>query len=436
MQYRNLYCFLLLTLVLGACKNQSRIALDRTAILYNNQDMLTQVIIYDVFSPPVASRIYSYASLAAFEAVKHQQKGEASLTANMKGFPEMPKPSSDSSYDFSLAASQAFFSTVHKLVFSLDSLKDYEEKVMDQFKSAISDDAVFERSIRFGNAVSAAILQRAATDHYKETRGMAKHLGNNQPGQWQPTSPDYMDATEPHWMKIMPLMLDSAKLFLPPPPPKYNADSNSSFMTMVKEVFDIRNHLTKEQQDIAYFWDDNPFVLTHAGHLTIGNKKQTPGGHWMGITTIACRSSKANEVTTAKAYALVGSALLDGFINCWATKYHYNYVRPVTVINDRLDKYWQPYLQTPPFPEYTSGHSTISASVATVLTKLFGDHFAFHDDADKKYIGVEKDFPSFMAAAEEASVSRLYGGIHYRMSLDTGVAYGKKVGSLFAGLVK
>jgi len=120
--------------------------------------------------------------------------------------------------------------------------------------------------------------------------------------------------------------------------------------------------------------------------------------------------------------------LLEAFISCWSTKYAYNFVRPITVINEWIDKSWDSYLQTPPFPEYTSGHSTISGSAATILTGLFGENFAFHDDADKEYIGMERDFNSFMEAAQEASISRLYGGIHYRRSLDIGLETGINVG--------
>ena len=149
----------------------------------------------------------------------------------------------------------------------------------------------------------------------------------------------------------------------------------------------------------------------------------------MGIAAIACRKTNADAIKTSRAYGLVAVGLQDAFISCFDTKYRYQYIRPITFINERIDKTWEPYLQTPPFPEYTSGHSTISASAATILTGLFGDNFVFHDDADKKYIGMERDFNSFMQASQEASISRLYGGIHYRLSLDTGLEVGKKVGN-------
>jgi hypothetical protein len=277
--------------------------------------------------------------------------------------------------------------------------------------------------------VADVILKRIGNDNYRQTRGMPKYLGSQDDGKWRPTAPDYLDGVEPYWTQINAMALDSSSQFDPGPPPPFSKDSTSQFYAMNKEVFETVKNLTQEQKDIAYFWDDNPFVSHHKGHLMFNTKKQTPGGHWMGITAIACRKTQADELKTARAYALVSVGLLDAFISCWDTKYRYNYIRPITVINNWFNKTWEPYLQTPPFPEYTSGHSTISASAATVLTALFGDNFAFHDDADKEYIGMERDFTSFMQASLEASVSRLYGGIHYRLSLDTGVEVGKKVGA-------
>ena len=217
------------------------------------------------------------------------------------------------------------------------------------------DETTYNNSIEFGKAVSAGIMARAKADNYKETRAMEKYFGSDQDGKWKPTSPDYLDGVEPYWKKISPLSLDSSSQFDPGPPPPFSRDTTSPFYKMNKEVFEIGNDLSKEQQDIAYFWDDNPFVSHHRGHLMYNTKKQTPGGHWMGITAIACRKTNADAVKTARAYALVAVGLFDAFISCWDTKYRYNYIRPITVINDWFNKNWETYLQTPPFPEYTSG---------------------------------------------------------------------------------
>jgi hypothetical protein len=229
---------------------------------------------------------------------------------------------------------------------------------------------------------------------------------------------------------MKPMVMDSAAQFMPPRPPAYSTDSNSAFFKGVKEVYSINKNLTAEQQLIARYWDDNPFVIEHSGHMMFGNKKITPGGHWMGIAAIASRQTNADVVKIAQTYALTAVALYDAFISCWDEKYRSNYVRPVTVINEKIDQSWTPFLQTPPFPEYTSGHSTITRSAATVLTKLYGDHFAFQDTSDLRYIGLQRHFDSFVQAADEASVSRFYGGIHYMLSVNEGANAGRKVGEL------
>jgi hypothetical protein len=158
-----------------------------------------------------------------------------------------------------------------------------------------------------------------------------------------------------------------------------------------------------------------------------GNKKITPVGHWIGITGIACKMKNLDAVETAKTYTLTSTAIFDAIITCWREKFISNQIRPITVINELLDRNWQPFLQTPPFPEHTSGHSGISASAATVLTTKFGDNFAFEDTSDLAYIGMKRSFKSFNQAAQEASLSRVYGGIHYRSGVDAGALQGREI---------
>lgn len=422
--------FLLLVIIIVAgCKSSNQKKLAGTEVLHQNQDQLTQVIIYDVFTPPVASRIYVYTSLAAYEAVKFMQPGSESLTAKMKGFDKMPEPKKDKKYNYVLAASQAFFTVAHKVVFSIDSLKKYEQHLWDAYKKEINDDDVYERSIQFGNAVGATIIKRAMADNYVKSRGKPKYLGSNDLGKWRPTQPDYSDGVEWCWNTMKPLLLDSCNQFFPGSPPAYSTDTNSTFFKAVKEVYIASNQLTTEQREIARFWDDNPFVMEHSGHMMFANKKITPGGHWMGIASIAARQTNAKEVKIARTYALTATALFEAFIACWDVKYKWSYIRPVTVINEFIDKTWSPVLQTPPFPEYTSGHSTITASAATVLTNLYGNNFAYNDTSDLRYIGMQRKFNSFLQASDECSISRFYGGIHYRLSVDSGALYGRKVGN-------
>ncbi|MBC6490124.1 vanadium-dependent haloperoxidase [Flavihumibacter stibioxidans] len=398
-------------------------------VLHNNQKVLTDLIIYDVFTPPVAARIYSYTSLASYEAVRHSKPGAPSLTAKLNGFAPMPEPEKGKSYNFLLAASKAFFTVAYKVTFSIDTLKVYEKELLQNFRNEL-DAETFDRSIAYGESVGRQVLARAAVDNYPQTRGKPRFIGSKEPGKWRPTPPDYSDAVEPCWGDMKGFVLDSGSQFKLPPPPVYSMDSSSAFFKFAYEVYSIGKNLTKEQKDIATYWDDNPFVVEHAGHMMFANKKITPGGHWMGIASIACKKDKADAEKTARVLALTAVGLMDGFVSCWEEKYASQVIRPVTVINEFIDESWSPFLQTPPFPEYPSGHSVISASAATILTKLIGENFSFHDDSDKEYIGMEKDFNSFMEAANEASISRVYGGIHYRSGVDAGARQGVLVGNL------
>lgn len=397
-------------------------------ILHQNEDQLTQIIIYDIFTPPVAARIYTYASIASYEAIRFSKEGAGSIAEKLRGFGKMPQPEKGKSYNYTLAATRAFFTVVRNVkVFSVDSLKNYEESVFSNFKENLND-STYQRSIDFGDAVAKVILARAKNDGYLKSRGKPKYLGSEAPGKWRPTPPDYLDGVEWCWNTMTPMVLDSCSQFLPPPPPPYSTDTNSVFFKGVTEVYMIDKNLSEEQKTIARYWDDNPFVIEHSGHMMFGNKKITPGGHWMGITAIACKKSNADAVKTAQAYAMTSIALYDAFIACWDEKYRTNYIRPITVINEKIDPVWTPFLQTPPFPEYTSGHSTITRSAAVVLTELFGDNFAFQDTSDLRYIGMQRHFNSFVEAADEASISRVYGGIHYMVSVNEGANTGRKVG--------
>jgi hypothetical protein len=418
-----------LLLATVGCNTRAANDVSSVDVLLANEDQLTQVIIYDVFTPPVSSRIYVYASLASYEAIRHANSGTTSITDKLHGFAPMPQPEAGKQYDYTLAATKAFFTSVRKMVFSVDSLNKYENSVYNRYKQHL-DKETYERSVLFGEAVGKQVLARAMNDGYIKSRGKPKYLGANEPGKWQPTPPDYLDGVEWCWNTMLPLVLDSASQCKPPAPPTYSTDTASIFFREAREVYTIGKNLTEEQKTIAIYWDDNPFVIEHSGHMMFGNKKITPGGHWMGIAAIAAKQSKVDAVVAARGFALTSVALYDAFIACWDEKYRSSVVRPVTVINELIDKNWIPFLQTPPFPEYTSGHSTITAAAAEVLAAIYGKNYAFLDTSDLAYIGMQRQFNSFEEAAAEASISRVYGGIHYRNSVDQGAVAGKKVGQL------
>ena len=430
--------FILLTAVLVcySCGQSSQPAnLNNHTIQHECVHRLTHVIVYDIFTPPVASRIYAYCNLAYYEAVRFSDEKAVSIASGLKGFESFPLPEKNKTYNFTLAAVKSFYKTAKALTFSKDSLSITEKEILEKFKSGLSS-AVYKNSIALGDTIAVIILKRAANDNYKITRGMPRYSVFKEPGLWQQTPPDYADAVEPNWRLIKPLLLDSAAQFKPPTPPPFNLNKQSDYYKQLEEVYKISKRLNPEQDTIAYYWDDNPFVTEHKGHLSYATKKTTPGGHWMGIAAILSKKNNADEIFIAKTYALTSAAIFDGFISCWDEKYRSKTVRPVTVIRETIDATWSPLLQTPPFPEYTSGHSVITAAAATVLSSLFGNNFSFVDTTEMEYLGMKRSFNSIQEAADEAGISRLYGGIHYRAAIEEGKKQGIKVGNLYANKFK
>ena len=272
-------------------------------------------------------------------------------------------------------------------------------------------------------------------DNYNQTRTMPKFTVNtDDPSRWQPTPPSYMDGIEPHWNKIRPFVIDSAAQFRPTPPPPFSMEEGSDFYNEVREVYDISNEITakgdeSEEIAIAQFWDCNPYVSVTRGHLMFATKKITPGAHWIGIVKIASRIAESDFDKTLYAYTKTSIAIADAFISCWDEKYYSNLIRPETLINEHIDDSWEPVLQTPPFPEYTSGHSVVSGAAATALTDVYGEGFSFDDDTELPYGLPVRSFNSFNEAADEAAISRMYGGIHYRTAVEIGVKQGRDLGS-------
>lgn len=398
------------------------------AWLHDAVHELTGVIVYDIFSPPQASRVYAYASVAAYEALRPQGVGYRSLAGQLNDLTPLPSPPPDSAYYAPLSAAHAFLTVGRALTFSqsrMDSVRSAMHAVIR--REGISD-AVFDRSVAWGETVASHILEWAKQDFFLQSRSYPKYSVTSDAGRWVPTPPAYMDAVEPNWGRLRPFALDSASQFRPRPPLPFDTTRTSPFFRQLVEVFETGNTLTQEQRAIAAFWDCNPYVMNVRGHAMFATKKITPGGHWMGIVGIAARKAEASMLEAAAAYARTSVALADAFISSWDEKYRSNLVRPETLINLYLDDAWQPLLQTPPFPEYTSGHSVISTAAAVVLTDHFGPDFSFADSTEIEYGLPVRSFTSFEQAAAEAAISRLYGGIHYRMAIEEGMKQGRRVG--------
>ena len=419
--------------LLFSCKESESIKITPENF-HTSVDKVVEVMIHDIFSPPVASRVFAYPNIAAYEIIAQQDTSYTSLKGQVKGLKAIPKAASQKKVNYPLAAVIAHLHLSKKLIFSEQKIEVYQDSL---YKSWEAKNALeFKDSKEYGLQVAQFIATWMNADKYAQTRTMPKFSVNAEDeARWQPTPPSYMDGLEPHWNKIRPFVLDSAAQFKPVPPPKFSMDKKSDFYKELKEVYDISKKITEngdesEEIAIAQFWDCNPYVSVTRGHLMFAVKKITPGAHWIGITKIAAKKENADFNKTVFAYTKTSIAIADAFISCWDEKYRSNLVRPETLINTYFDDEWKPILQTPPFPEYTSGHSVVSGAASTVLTSIFGDNFSFADDTEVPYGLPIRSFSSFKVAADEATISRMYGGIHYRAAVEVGVDQGRKVGEL------
>lgn len=430
MKLKLLYTGLLsVWMLLSACQPSSDFDTANPELIHQSMKQLTDVIVYDIFSPPVASRIYAYPSIAAYEALIHAHPEYQTLAGQLNGLEAVPAPEAEQEYSYPLASLHAFLTVGKALIFSEQDIEEFEQELYAQYDDALSG-GVYDRSLAYGAAVAEHILAWASQDKYKETRSYPKFTVNDAPGRWQPTPPDYMDGIEPHWSAIRPFVLDSANQFVPPPPTEFSMEEGSPFYEEVMEVYETGVQLDDERTEVASFWDCNPYVSHHQGHVMFATKKITPGGHWIGVASIAARQSGADLMKAVETYTVTAIALMDGFISCWDEKYRSSLIRPETLINMYIDEDWVPLLQTPPFPEYTSGHSVVSSAAAVVLTDLYGDSFQFVDTTEVEYGLPPREFDSFIQASEEAAVSRLYGGIHYKPAIENGIDQGRSVGRL------
>ncbi len=402
--------------------------------LYSQQLFhITEVMVTDVASPPVAARIYAYSNLAAYLIAKESGNGFENLNILDQTYLAEQDweiaVSGIKSPEF--AAIYAMLKVGEAIMPSGYLLKEKQSEWTETaLKAKIISKKELQAHIAFAESVAAKVMQVAKKDGYLQLSTLTRYTPQQGEGFWYPTPPAYISAVEPEWKTIKPFFIQNLEEYEPAPMAPFDMSEGSSFHNQLMEVYNITNELNEERKLIANFWDCNPFKVEFSGHMAIGVKKISPGGHWIGITGIAAEKAKLSFAETAYVHSLVGMALHDAFISCWKAKYKTDRIRPETVINQQMDQRWRPLLQTPPFPEYTSGHSVISRASAIVLTGYFGDDFDFVDSSEIYFGLPERPFKSFLLASEEAAISRLYGGIHFRDAIENGVSQGEKIGKM------
>jgi hypothetical protein len=378
------------------------------------------------FSPPVASRAFGYAGVALYESVVPGMPVHRSLKGHLNGLVSLPEVDPRKEYHWPSVVNAAMAETA--LLFyanmppaSYTQVVDLEMNIRLGLEQGL-DSETAQRSREFGKAVAQAVYEWSKTDGGHQgylTNFPQSYTPPIGLGLWKPTPPAFQRAMQPYWGANRSFVPNSIPHSQPQAPPAYSTATNSVFYQQAMEVYQTDLNLTPEQEKIAKFWSDDP----GAGG--------TPPGHSISIATQVLRQEDANLALAAETYAKVGIAVADAFISCWKCKFDFNLLRPVTYIQEQIDPNWLPLLATPPFPEYTSGHSVQSGATAAVLTDLFGADYAFVDSThiDRNDIdGSPRAYNSFMEAAMEAAISRLYGGIHYQEAINLGVTQGLAVG--------
>jgi hypothetical protein len=428
----NLVLAVVVTVFVVSCKEKDYSKITGDPILYSKTvKKLNDIVLENNFPPMIAARNYAYANIAAYECIVAGDSSFVTLSGQIKHLPAMPKPDATKKIDFHLAALLAFTKVGNAVTFPEGSMMGYYNDLVEKADDAGVPGDVLENTKAFSDNVFNAIMDWSKKDNYAQTRSASKYTVTDEDGRWVPTPPSYTSALEAHWMEIRTLVLDSAAQCRPATAPKFNIkDTASVFCRGAMEVKHVGENLTEEEKHIADFWDDNPFKMNVSGHVMFATKKFSPAGHWMNVVGIAANKAKSDFNTTVYAYTKSSIALFDAFISCWEEKFRSNVIRPETVINKYFDPEWRPYIQTPPFPSYTSGHSVISGSVAEVMTDIFGDNFNYKDTSETEFGIPERSFTSFRQAALEASWSRMYGGIHYRFDLENGNKEGIEVGKI------
>lgn len=417
-------------LVIVGCGEQQKEydnAFNDPLIFSKTVKQLNNVVLQNNFPPMIGSRNYAYATIAAYEVVAMFDERFRSLAGQIRHLPALPAMDT-AMVNFNYASLVAFCKVGEAVTFPEGSMQAYLNGLDSMAKKSGMPTKARLASIRLADSVAAHILRWSKGDNYARTRSAPRYTVTTDEGRWTPTPPMYAQAIEPHWCEIRPMVIDSASQFRPVPPPAFNMnDKNSVFYKAMMEVKTIGDSLTEEQKHIADFWDDNPFKMNVTGHVMFATKKFSPPGHWMNIVGIAAQKANADFSSTVAAYAHTAIAVFDAFISCWEEKFRSNYVRPETVIN-KLFPDWRPHIQTPPFPTYTSGHATNSAAAAEVMTHWFGDKLSFTDTSLLEFGIANREIRSFREAANEAAMSRLYGGIHFRFDNENGTEAGTRLG--------
>lgn len=386
--------------------------------------LLNELVKNEAIVAPVAARAYGYAGVTLYESVVAGLPTHQSLVGSLNGLDSLPQTNPGSAYHWPTVASSALAEITRRLFSNAPAadsaaIANLEERFAVEFRPQVGR-AIFNRSVDHGRAVGLAVFNWSFTDGSALLIDCA-YIPPKGIGLWVPTPPGYQPALQPCWGQVRPLALAVPTTCQPVGPPPYDENPQSPFYSEVREVYQAVNDITAEQNEITLFWSDD------------AGTTYTPPGHWISILNQITDSSGHTLDIAVEAYAKLWIALADAFVSCWRTKFQYNLLRPVTAIHDFVDADWMPIINTPPVPEYTSGHSVASGAAQEVLTAMF-QPTAFVDHTHDSRGLTPRSYSSFFDAAYEAALSPLYGGIHFRSAITRGFEQGICIGQRVSAL--
>jgi len=379
--------------------------------------------------PPTAARVYGYSTVALYEAVAAGSADLPSLGGQLNEMPTMPQAEPQLVYDWPSVANAALAIVSEPLLNESPTRTLYTStqrslirrriqelrKQIEEERGQQIDALIIERSMELGSQIGGAILEWAATDGFAKTRAMGYSVPVGEPSFWVPI-PASTEPIEPYWSQLRPFALTDNEECRVPLNLEFSTEITSPFYRQALEVYQISIRLTDEDRAIADFWDDQA-----------GEAGMHPG-HWMLIANQLIEQRGLNLADAAKMLMLVGIGLHDSGISAWSMKYDALLIRPESYIKRYIDPTWEPYLDTPAFPEYPSGHATFGAASAELLTNLLGITAMTDNAGIVDGMGQARTFTSLEAAAYENGLSRLYGGIHYRIGMEAGLHQGVCIG--------
>jgi hypothetical protein len=383
-------------------------------------------------TPTFTSRNLGYIGVTMYESTVHGNDDHNSLVGKLNGLEELPMPIENVKYNWALSLNAAQAQILRKLyshasatnLLKIDSLETVIYNSLHETNTPTA-----QRSVEFGANLANAIFEWSKSDG-----GHEGYLHNFDPNYEFPSGASYWTPPtdgqspskfplHPYWGENRTFASANGTLEVPEILP-YSTEPTSDYYKQFLEVYDKSKTLTQEEKEISAWWADDP------------SQTVSPPGHSYNLASIAVRSSKANIYKASEAYAKTGMAVADAFICCWKCKYTYHAERPFPYIKEFIDNNYEKFWPEPPFPAFSSGHSTQSAAAATVLENIFGQNFKVTDNTYEgrasSFQSIEyksRNYNSIWETAEECAYSRFLGGIHTRQDNEKGTAQGIEIGN-------